>query len=280
MKISHKKTAAGLLFALSLSVLFATGKKDNSKTDNTENETVEIPKEHIDIDLYINTKKADSKNHFFWKTSKASYKDSFDVLSGASKLHSTKDFRETVFDTLTKSLKTPKGLRNLCLFAVSPEQNLEKDNFQIVRDGKKLTLTFCHRDNFYRIESDEKGIISVPESFFIKLKQSSTKEEEKAEQTNNQVTEEKTDKENNPTENVADSTEDSKTAEENKVENISDGFEKDQSPQTLNAVFKGKLKASLSSDGIFTLKGRIKLTKNEIEKPATEETEENSEEQS
>ena len=61
-----------------------------------------------------------------------------------------------------------------------------------------------------------------------------------------------------------------KTAEENKVENISDGFEKDQSPQTLNAVFKGKLKASLSSDGIFTLKGRIKLTKNEIEKPATE----------
>ncbi len=167
---------------------FSFGKKDSSDSPEAsateksakQEKKEEIQKDHINIDFLFDTKEANPKNRFNWSTSSAKYKDSFDAVSGASKFHSTKYLRETVLDKDAKDFKIPKGLYCLCLYAVSNSDYIKTDDFKISQEGKKLTITFNHRGNSYKIESDENGELSVPESFY--LKQEKKTEEAEAEQ--------------------------------------------------------------------------------------------------
>ena len=249
------------------SEISALGKKDKAESSaSSENQ-----KEYIKIDLLLDTKNSGAKNHFKWQTSKNSYSDTFDAVSGASKVHSTKLFREASLDTASKSLKTPKGLRNLCLFAVANPELLKADNFSASQEGSKITVTFTHREISYKIESDEKGSISVPEGFFIKLKEvkkettkETTADAESKQENSKESAEEITENDQNPQE------EELKTEEES-AEKIPEGFQKDEPAESISMIFTGILKASLSKEGTLSLKGKIKLAKRPEEQKKTEE---------
>lgn len=265
------KIRAGILILLAFLAIpaFALGKKDKTETTPASEEP-KIEKQHIKIDLLLDTKKANPKNHFNWNTKSDSYKDYFDAVSGASKAHSTKQFRDFVLENGSKNMRTPKGLRNLCLFAVASPDLLEKDGFRIDSDGKKLVISFTHREIAYRIESDEDGMISVPEGFFIQLpppKQtagdSEQTEAEKAD--SSQAKAEQPASENASAEKAADGAE-------------SPDFQADAPSPSLATLFKGKLKAQLSQDGIFTLGGKLVLAKRE--EPKTKAPEESPKPQS
>ena len=66
------------IFLLLIQSVFPLGKKDKS-TDNSENEPAKeekLPSESITLDLLLDTKKQNPKNHFNWKTSSNSSKTS------------------------------------------------------------------------------------------------------------------------------------------------------------------------------------------------------------
>lgn len=281
------------IFLLLNQSAFSLGKKDKD-SDKKESEPVKeekIPNETIKIDLFLDTKKPNSKNHFNWKASSKSenssssssssnssnsYKDSFDTVSGASIVHSTKKFRDFSADSSSKNLRTPKGLRNLCLYAVSNPEMLSADNFSVTQQGKKLTITFTHRENSYKIETNEKGEIMVPAGFFIKLKEKNS-EPKKENQTTTEQDSKDTKKSEKTEENQAPEKTKAETAEPTE---IADNFQKDEPEESLKTIFKGKLTANLTAEGILTLKGKLKLTKKEKpEEPKKEAEEEKAEEE-
>lgn len=284
MKFSRFFSIIFIFLLLNQSV-FSLGKKDKD-SDKKESEPVKeekIPNETIKIDLFLDTKKPNSKNHFNWKASSKSensssstsssnssnsYKDSFDTVSGASIVHSTKKFRDFSADSSSKNLRTPKGLRNLCLYAVSNPEMLSADNFSVTQQGKKLTITFTHRENSYKIETNEKGEIMVPAGFFIKLKEKNSEPKKE----NQAAPAEQDSKDTKKSE----KTEEKQAPEKTKAENaepseIADNFQKDEPEESLKAIFTGKLTANLTAEGILTLKGKLKLEKREEPKKEAEE---------
>ena len=243
------------LFALSMqSATFALGKKDaadSTAAKTTEEKSEETKKDHFQIDLTLDTKKENPKNHFNWNTSSVKYKDSFDAISGASKTHSTKHMRESFFDKNAKDFTIPKGLYCLCLFTVADFSTLQKDDFKISREGKKLSISFSHRGNAYKIASDENGMIIVPDSFAIK---ESEKAEKKSEDANSGA-------ENQKTESQA-----SEAPKSDDKPGLSD-FHADKAGEAVKQCYKGKLKADLSPEGILSIKGKLLLSENKSEEP-------------
>lgn len=228
------------IFFLVLTSAFSFGKKDKSESDaTTSSQTNEAKKEFLSIDFLLDTQKQNSKNHFKWKNSSAKYNDYFDSVSGASKFHSTKNLREFSFDKSTRFFQIPKGLYCLCLFSVANSDSLLNDDFKISQTDKKITIEFTHRKNQYKIESDENGMMLVPENFSIIEFQ----KEEPSNSDENQNQSEKTP----PT------------------------FVQDRAEKTLSQIYKGELQAKFQN-GIFTLKGKLKLSENIIEEDQTAPT--------
>jgi hypothetical protein len=123
---------------------------------------------------------------------------------------------------------------------------------------KKLTITFHHRGINYKIESNEKGEFLVPDSFYIKqeLKKDEASAKEGKEQ-KPQKSEEKAEPK----------AQDSKEESEKPEETISEyGFILDEGSETLKEVYKGKLKANLTPEGILTVKGKLDHTAREEKK--------------
>lgn len=244
-----------VFFAASFS--YSLGKKDgkSESEQSKKQEKAELQEDFIKIDMLLDTKSANPKNHLKWKNSSASYDDYFDTISGASKVHSTKNLRDVTLDAGTKSLKIPKGLRSLCLFSVANPESLKNDNFLITQQGKKLTITFSHRQIDYKIESDEEGFIKVPDGFFIKMPK-------KAEESTKSKDEKKADEKTNAK---------AEAAQAKKTDGIPDDkFQNDEPPQSLSAIYVGKLEAKLSPEGILSIKGKLDLGKHE--KPKSEAT--------
>ena len=257
------------IFLFSIGSINALGKKDKDagKTETQAPEKKEVKKDFLSLDLYLDTKKANKKNHLNWKTSSEKYNDSFDAVSSASKVHSTKNLREATMDSGKKNMQIPKGLRSLCLFAVSSPETLSKDNFLATQKGKKITITFEHRGFSYKIESNEKGEIQVPESFSI-LSSGKKAGLPTGSPTDETPPAEKTAGEQNQ---ATPPSPENKSPENKSPENADSPFTADAPDYSISQIFKGKLKASLSPDGILTLRGKLKLTENkEPEKPTAE----------
>lgn len=275
MKVLQKAIGVFFIFFLLNCTIFAFGKKDSAEANETQEsapQKVEVKKEFLKIDLSLDTKNPSAKNHLNWQNTSAKYKDYFDTISGASKVHSTKNLREFTFDKTAKAFQIPKGLYCLCLFAVAKSDYLTQDGFQITQDGKTLVITFSHRGYEYKIQSDENGTFIVPDSFSI-LKPQKT---------------EPTEAESAPpaSENPQEAAESAKS-EENKGETQENAApEEDSAPQftvdraekSLATIYKGKLKAHLSAEGIFTLKGTLKLAENAEPEPEPPQSEESAEE--
>ena len=161
-----------LLSTIAISA-FTYGKieKEEENKESQEDEKVTYEKRNLKINLALSPQGQPSKNHFYWKSSidsdSSSYKDSYDIISGASKKHSTKYLREVTWQKGDNAFMIPKGLYCLSLFGVANPASISSDNFKISRQGEKIIITFDHRGSSYMIQSDEKGIIRVPEDFFI-----------------------------------------------------------------------------------------------------------------
>ena len=252
-----------LIFFVEINFLaFSLGKKDSQNDDSgTQSNTTKYAKEFIKIDFFLDTKNENPKNHFYWKTKKTLTKDSFDAVSGASKFHSTKKFREfsstipvDTNSTLTpgKLLLLPKGLRSLLLFPVSKNNYIIGDFFEAKTENGKITVSFEHRGIKYKIESDENGIISVPKGFFI-LKTDSEKnpDEKKVGDT--------TEKSENPEQNTANE-ESNEKSESEKIEYLPD-----LPDESLEITYVGKLKANLTENGILTISGKLEAKKKKKE---------------
>lgn len=275
-----KKIACVCFFLLLIDFpFFSFGKKDSNQEKASENpaETqVKLQKEFIKIDFQLDTVNENPKNRFNWKTKSLSHKDYFDAVSGASKFHSTKKFREfastvPIASSSTSSsnspgklLLIPKGLRNLLLFSVSKYEYLATDSFNANYDESgKLTINFTHRGTKYRIETDENGILHVPESFFIQNLAEKVENPDNPENSSETAgAEPNQDTSVNPDEKEP---EPSGNNEENFLPDIPD--------ESLKATYRGELKAVLSQDGILKISGRLKIKPVEPEKSEEPETE-------
>ncbi|MCR4823415.1 MAG: hypothetical protein K5873_11160 [Treponema sp.] len=263
--IKFKKIFFLLALPFLLSQVFSLGKKDQEESKDSSKKTeTEIKKDFLKTDIYINSKNEDKKNHFYWVNSTSSEKDSFDAISGASRGHSTKKLREFTFDKNTKEFQIPKGLYCLSLYGVANPDLIKKDNFLVTQDGKKLTITFSHRGNDYLIQSDEKGIISVPESFSYKPmkkiseaepeNKTSEKENEEVKAPEEGVPREKAGEEpKSEGQSPEEQSQEAKEAEESLF--ISDG-----SSEKLNYIYKGNLNSTFSPEGVLKIWGKLKLT--------------------
>lgn len=161
-----------IIFSISILVLgsiYALGNKDKAdekkQTATEQKEKTELKKDFVKINFFLDTKNENPKTHFNWETKDKNYNDNFDAVSGASKSRSTKRFRDFASDSSGKNYLVPKSLRNLFLYAVASPELLKKDNLKIGQEGKKLTITFNHRQIDYKIETDPNGILHVPEAF-------------------------------------------------------------------------------------------------------------------
>lgn len=127
--------------------------------------------EKAKIEFRLNLKSDDKTNYLKWSAENTSYKDYFDVVSGASKFHSTSELNLIQFDSSKKSKATPKGLKSLLLFAVSDFKYINDDGLKISEENNQIKLEFIHRGNAYKIISDDKGFLHINdtdfESFFI-----------------------------------------------------------------------------------------------------------------
>ncbi len=242
--------------------------------------------ESVKIDMRLNTAEADTKNHLTIKaettrttassTTATKTKDSYDAVSGASRKHSTKSTASLMVDS-SKKKTMPKGLRALALFSVSDFSFIEKDGLKIERDEenpKKLTITFSHRGNSYKIETDEKGTAHVnfqkekngeiQNSFKIKKKDTDTPDAKNAKTKENPgkyvENRQKIDTERGKRGAVVDENAEEDTSESGTKDG--DGFENDGFDDTAQKVYSGRLNLSLKS-GIFKMKGTLKL----VEKP-------------
>ena len=127
----------------------------------------------LKIDFRMNIRKQDGRNSLTLTiegaSSETKTRDGFDAATGASMKRSTKTTRTLLFDQ-QKRQTMPKGLRALLLFPVSDFSLVEKDSLRVEHDAenpRKITVTFNHRGNFYRIESDGKGKLDTESSFTI-----------------------------------------------------------------------------------------------------------------
>ena len=237
------------LLLMTTAAVFSFGRKDKAEDAqawDTQSAKSEIKNEYLSIDMLLDTQKENARNHLNWRSGAVSHKDYFDAVSGASKLHSTKNLRELTADPDSKSSRIPKGLRSLCLFAVSDSKTLSKDNFSITADGKKLTITFSHRGISYKIESDDGGRILVPEGFSIIFPPDTGDDSRPQDGQQTEIAREK---------NVGE-------------ESAALRYEADAPGEAVAAIYKGSLRSSLSQDGILTLKGKLRLAPNE--RPAQE----------
>lgn len=239
-------------------------------------------KDIFSIDFRLNTKSDDGKNHLNWTTSSKKIKDKYDSVSGASVSHSTGELFSVIHGTNPKTLLAPKGLRSLLLFAVSSQDFLQKDNFQVARknDGK-IKITFTHRNVDYLILSDEKGSLDLEKSFFIKQnleKKQDSKQEQLAdsklmntdEKDGHELDEENLPKNSSSPVNQDDKNELPDSAQVNadeknedrlvedgvSEENLPEGFLKDKSDE--KSKYSGRLKLTLKND-VLLIKGKLKL---------------------
>lgn len=127
----------------------------------------------LKIDFRMNIRNRDERNSLTLTIEEASSetktRDGFDAATGASMKRSTKTTRTLLFDQ-QKRQTMPKGLRALLLFPVSDFSLVGKDSLRVEHDAenpRKITVTFNHRGNFYRIESDGKGRLDTESSFSI-----------------------------------------------------------------------------------------------------------------
>lgn len=126
-----------------------------------------IHAEKVFLNFRFNTLAEDKKNCFFWSVPGKSVKDGFDVLTGASKAHSTTEFDAARYDTSGKLKALPAGLRCLMLFAVSSFDSAAADALTVVSDEKKITISFIHRGTAYKITTDGNGVIDTDASFMF-----------------------------------------------------------------------------------------------------------------
>jgi hypothetical protein len=119
------------------------------------------------INYRFNTKTDDNKNYFDWSADGKTVKDGFDAASGASKAKSTTEFNIVRFDSTGKKQAVPAGLRALMLYPVAAYSVAVDDALTAVADGKKVVITFVHRGTAYKITSDDKGKVSMSNSFLV-----------------------------------------------------------------------------------------------------------------
>ncbi|WP_147615799.1 hypothetical protein [Treponema pectinovorum] len=199
----------------------------------------------LEIDFRFNTQKSDKKNHLIWIVDGKKTSDTFDAITSASKKYSTGELRKVLFDK--NSNLAPKGLYSLLLFAISPLQSAQKDELEVQQTGKKITLSFTHRGNAYKIQSDNEGFLSLEESFLI-FKSFA--------QNNKGVF------------TVKSEYADSKNSERLDWEKLT--LENDTPDPKSNKKYTGKLKVSLKNE-ILRIKGKLKLE--EIKEEAKTEAE-------
>ncbi len=121
--------------------------------------------EKLSIAFRYNTVADDGKNFLRWQTDDTKTSDRFDAVTGASVAKSTKLLR--ALQEPDKKKAFPKGLYALLLFAVSPAAQAQSDGLTVEKDGARLTISFMHRGNAYRITTDEKGRLHTRTSFAL-----------------------------------------------------------------------------------------------------------------
>ena len=227
--------------------------------------------ESLKIDFRCRLDGDDGKNYLNWQIDTSKIKDSFDAVSGASKKMSTKLLREVQVEE--KKRLFPKGLYALLLFAVTSPEQMKTDMLTVEAEDRKLTISFIHRGNAYKITTDEKGRLDLltgftfAEGLATNSKQVFTIKPEYLQGYEEKSDEKEADKKEakiptpNPTpnplpESPAGST-DWNLLDWEKVTFIPDTYD-----EKAEKIWNGKLKTSLK-DGVLTISGKLK----KVEKP-------------
>ena len=223
--------------------------------------------ESLKIDFRCRLDGDDGKNYLNWQSDTSKIKDSFDAVSGASKKMSTKLLREVQIEE--KKRLFPKGLYALLLFAVTSPEQIKTDMLTVEAEDRKLTISFIHRGNAYKITTDEKGRLDLLTGFtFAEGLATNSKQvftikpeylqgyEEKSDEKEAEQKETKIPTPNPLPESPAGST-DWNLLDWEKVTFIPDTYD-----EKAEKIWNGKLKTSLK-DGVLTISGKLK----KVEKP-------------
>jgi len=168
MKKTFFKLFLIAIIAMPLLFTACSGKSDDSmaaapapaKSDGSEDLT---------IDFQLNLADNDDNNHFTWAGNiryMAADNDHYDAATGASALGSTHLFQAYLYDVEGENTMS-SALRGLFLFAVNPYEQQVGDNLGVSKasDGT-ITIQYAHRGSAYRIITDNKGTLSLPNGTF------------------------------------------------------------------------------------------------------------------
>jgi hypothetical protein len=122
--------------------------------------------QEVAIDFRYNVHQYEpSKNYFNWLIGSRNIRDSLDATSGASRARSTSQFDAIRYDSNGR-YTIPVGLRQLLLFAVSPERYFINWPITVQEEDQKLVIRFFIRGTLYEIRTDDKKQFDVQNSFF------------------------------------------------------------------------------------------------------------------
>ncbi|MDR3302405.1 MAG: hypothetical protein LBT01_07765 [Spirochaetaceae bacterium] len=124
--------------------------------------------QNVTIDMRYNVIQSEpSRDYFNWSIGTKRFNDKLDAVSGASTVHSTREFDAVRYDSMTNRRYTmPRGIRHLLLFPVASRQYNNNFYLTVENVGKKLIIQFILYGTVYQIQTDDNKKIDISNSCF------------------------------------------------------------------------------------------------------------------
>ncbi|AEF86527.1 hypothetical protein TREPR_2178 [Treponema primitia ZAS-2] len=125
--------------------------------------------QEVTIDMRYNVLRSEPERDYFkWSIGNKHIDDAYDVLTGASKTHSTREFDAVRFDTsINRRYTLPRGIRHLMLFPVASRQYTDNFYLTVQEEGQKLIIRFIVYGTVYHIQTDDNKNINIENACFM-----------------------------------------------------------------------------------------------------------------
>jgi hypothetical protein len=119
--------------------------------------------QEVSLDMRYNVLRSEpSKDYFNWSLSNKNIKDSYDAITGASSMRSTREFDDVRYDSMTTRRYTiPVALRHLLLFPVTSRRYTDNFHLTVYEEGQKLVIRFIVYGTVYQIRTDDKKQVDI-----------------------------------------------------------------------------------------------------------------------
>jgi hypothetical protein len=125
--------------------------------------------QNVTIDMRYNVIQSEpSRDYFNWSIGTKKFNDKLDAVSGASTVHSTREFDAVRYDsTAARRYTIPVAIRHLLLFPISSRQYTNNFNLTVFEDGQKLIIYFIVYGTAYKIQTDDQKKVDIDSACFF-----------------------------------------------------------------------------------------------------------------